>query len=98
MLNHRNNKEYNLYDATEIGAYGQKVFSNMPITTLSLNIMESNYVEATGEPRAADSDAFCITWYVHCKPGQILESTDSKYQIVRAINSTRFAQLYLKKI
>lgn len=98
MLNHRNNKEYNLYDRDSVGEYGQPVFSNNPITTLSLNIMESNYAESTDKPRASDSDAFCITWYVHCKPGQILESADSKYQIVRAINSTRFAQLYLKKI
>lgn len=98
MLNHRQNKEYNLYDVGEVNEYGQRTFSNSPLTTLSLNIMDSNNYGATDDPRAAETDAFAITWYVHCKPGQILQSADSKYQIVRAINSTRFAQLYLKKI
>ena len=98
MLNHRQNKEYNLYDVGEVNEYGQRAFSNSPLTTLSLNIMDSNNYGATDDPRVAETDAFAITWYVHCKPGQILQSADSKYQIVRAINSTRFAQLYLKKI
>ena len=99
MLNHRQNKEYNLYDVTETAdEYGARTFSQTAVTTLNLNVIESNNYAENGEPRANECDAFTVTWYVYCKPGQILQSANEKYQITRVINSTRFAQLYLKKI
>lgn len=98
MLNHRNRTQYYLYTKGSTGSYGQPVIDTEPIASFIANVVESDDYRRNDDPRAGEETFFTVCSYFGAKPGMVLSDGVNRYEITRVINSTRFAQLYLKKI
>ena len=98
MLNHRNRTQYSLYTKGSVGTYGEPVMSTTPIATFLANVVETDDYRRTDDPRAGEDSYSTVCSYHAAKPGMILSDGVNRYEITRVINSTRLAQLYLKKI